>query len=88
MPNVTALISFDHFGKRKRNESFFVSDAHALSLARAGLVKIEGDSNPQTAISEVAPSSVSEVVQVSQAQTFQQFVNGVTPKRRGRPPKQ
>lgn len=39
MPTVIALRSFDHYGMRRRDEEFSVSDDHAKALERAGLVR-------------------------------------------------
>lgn len=41
MPTVIALRGFDHYGMRRRNEEFSVSDDHAKALERAGLVRIK-----------------------------------------------
>lgn len=41
MTTVIALSSFHHYGPRRRNEEFSVSDDHAKALERAGLVRIK-----------------------------------------------
>lgn len=90
MPNVLALSSFEHNGKRKRNEVFSVSDNQAIALARAGLVIIvnEETANPiQVTYTEVESSAL-EVAQVSTEQTLNKSDNGETQKKRGRKPKQ
>jgi len=46
MPEVVALSSFEHNGKRRRGDQFAVSDAHALALSRAGLVMLAEESAP------------------------------------------
>jgi hypothetical protein len=42
MPEVTALRSFEHSGKRARGTTFMASDQDARKLAAAGLVSYEG----------------------------------------------
>lgn len=88
MPNVQALTSFEHGGKRKRNEVFFASEAQAIALSRAGLVIIQNDVVPTKAVSKEVELSVLEAAQVLPEQTLNQSENGDTPKKRGRKPKQ
>lgn len=90
MPNVLALSSFEHNGKRKRNEVFNVSDNQAIALARAGLVMIvnEETANPIKATYTEVESSALEVAQVSPEQTLNKSDNGDIQKKRGRKPKQ
>ena len=47
MVNVIALQSFDHFGMRRRDQRFSVSDSHSAALARKGLVKIARPAPPK-----------------------------------------
>ena len=88
MPNVQALTSFEHGGKRKRNEVFFASEAQAIALSRAGLVIVLNDSVPTKAVSKEVELSVLEAAQVLPEQTLNKSENGETPKKRGRKPKQ
>jgi len=87
MPNVLALSSFEHNGKRKRNDVFNVSENQAVALSRAGLVIIQNDtSNPTKAACKEVESSALEVAPVLPQQTLNKSENGE--KKRGRKPKQ
>lgn len=90
MSNVLALSSFEHNGKRKRNEVFSVSDTQAIALARAGLVVIvsEEAENPIKATCKEVELSALEVAQVLPEQTLSKSEDGDTQKKRGRKPKQ
>jgi len=56
MPTVIALRSFDHYGMRRRDEEFSVSEACANELVRAGLVRIKQDSGDRE-LAKPAPRS-------------------------------
>jgi len=88
MPNVTALSNFEHGTKRRKNDVFYVSEAHAIALSRAGLVLINNDSIPIKAAFKEVELSVLEVAQVLPKQTLSELENGETQKKRGRKPKQ
>lgn len=88
MPKVQAITSFEHGGKRKRNEIFFASESQAIALSRAGLVIVLNDSVPTKAVSEEVELSALEAAQVLPEQTLSKSENGDTPKKRGRKPKQ
>ena len=88
MPNVQAITSFEHGGKRKRNEVFFASEAHAIALSRAGLVLILNEDVPTKAAFKEVELSVLEVAQVLPEQMLIESRNGDTQKKRGRKPKQ
>lgn len=85
MPNVLALSSFEHNGKRKRDEVFIASESHAIALSRAGLVIILNDDVPTKAVSKEVELSVLEAAQVLPKQTLNKSENGE--KKRGRKPK-
>lgn len=63
MTKVTALHNFEHDQRRKRGESFEVSQTQAEALKRAGLVRIEATEADPTAAAG-AKSSVSPAAQV------------------------
>ena len=71
MPEVTALQSFDHTGRRRRGERFTVSDGHAAALVRAGLVSMAAPDDPGQAAggkpsaSPAAPASPLTTASVS-----------------------
>ena len=88
MPNVTALSNFEHGTKRRKNDVFYVSEAHAIALSRAGLVLINNDLVPTKAAFKEVELSVLEVAQVLPEQTLSESENGETQKKRGRKPKQ
>lgn len=69
MPEVVAIHSFEHNGKRKRGEQFFVSDAHALALSRAGLVMMAEENVPTSATGKEVTLSASQVALVLPTQT-------------------
>jgi len=85
MPEVVALSSFEHNGKRRRGDQFAVSDAHALALSRAGLVMLAEESAPTKATGSPLTSSASPVALVLPEQTLSESESGG--KRRGRPRK-
>ena len=88
MPNVQAITSFEHGGKRKRNEVFFASEAHAIALSRAGLVLILNEDVPTKAAFKEVELSVLEVAHVLPEQMLIESRDGDTQTKRGRKPKQ
>lgn len=60
MPEVIAISSFEHYGPRKRNDKFKVSEATATDLERANLVRRV---NPTKAVG--GKSSASPAAQAS-----------------------
>ena len=80
MVAVTALSSFEHGGKRKRDDVFEVSDTHAKALKRAGLVSFdEAQGDPIDAAG--AKSSASPVAQVSPQTTAKRSGSGAKRKK-------
>ncbi|MNY56355.1 hypothetical protein D3C86_1924260 [compost metagenome] len=79
MPEVTALQSFDHNGRRRRGERFPVSDGHAAALVRAGLVSMAAPDDPGQAAG--GKPSASPAAPASPEQTSKPSARGAKPKK-------
>lgn len=89
MPDILALTSFEHNGKRKKGDVFSVSDAHAAALCRAGLAMDVEEIPPTLATGKEAISSVLPVALVLPPQTVNSSSGGnLKRSKAGRPKKE